>query len=176
MKRRTWVLGGAAIAAGAAGAGLSWQRFRLNASSGSPLGPDFWSQRFERPEGGELVLDSLRGAPLLLNFWATWCPPCVKEMPLLDDFHRQHQASGWKVLGLAIDSPTPVREFLTRRPMSFPIGLAGLGGTELSRTLGNPSGSLPFTVVVGANGMVIDRKLGALDDADLARWAAKGQT
>jgi thiol-disulfide isomerase/thioredoxin len=175
MKRRTWVLGGAAIAAGVAGAGLSWQRFRLNASSDSHLGPDFWSQRFERPEGGELVLDSLRGAPLLLNFWATWCPPCVKEMPLLDSFHRQHQASGWQVLGLAIDSPTPVREFLARRPMSFPIGLAGLAGTELSRTLGNPSGSLPFTVVV-RDGGIIDRKLGALDAADLARWVSQGRT
>lgn len=172
MKRRNWVLAGAAIAAGVAGAGLSWQRLRPGGNT--PLGPDFWSQRFERPEGGELVLDSLRGAPLLLNFWATWCPPCVKEMPLLDDFHRQHRASGWQVLGLAIDSPTPVREFLARRPMSFPIGLAGLGGTELSSALGNPSGSLPFTVVV-RDGGVIDRKLGALDASDLARWVSLGR-
>mgnify|MGYP000878715694 CR=1 FL=1 len=174
MKRRTWVLGGAAIAAGAAGAGLSWQRTRLTAGA-DELGPDFWSQRFERPEGGELALDSLRSARLLLNFWATWCPPCIKEMPLLDSFHRQHQAAGWQVLGLAIDSPTPVREFLARQPVAFPIGLAGLAGTELGRTLGNANGALPFTVVV-QDGRVIDRKLGALDEADLARWASEGRT
>ncbi len=176
MKRRAWVLAGAAIAAGAAGAGLSWQKTRLSGNSGTRLGPDFWAQRFERPEGGELVLDSLRSAPLLLNFWATWCPPCVKEMPLLDGFYRQQQDAGWRVLGLAIDSPTPVREFLAKRPVGFPIGLAGLSGTDLSRTLGNVDGSLPFTVVVGRDGRVIDRKLGALEASDLAGWAAKGQT
>lgn len=90
---------------------------------------------------------------------------------MIDTFHRQQQANGWRVLGLAIDSPTPVREFLAKRPVGFPIGLAGLGGTELSRTLGNPNGSLPFSVVVGRDGRVIDRKLGAIKPADLARWA-----
>ena len=172
MKRRSWVLGGAAIAAGAAGAGLSWQKLQPTGDSGGRLGPEFWSHRFERPEGGELALDSLRNAPLLLNFWATWCPPRVKEMPLLDGFYRQHQAAGWRVVGLAIDSPTPVREFLAKRPVGFPIGLAGLAGTDLGRTLGNANGSLPFTVVVGRDGTVIERKLGALDAADLARWEA----
>jgi hypothetical protein len=78
------------------------------------------------------------------------------------------------VVGLAIDSPTPVREFLARRPVGFPIGLAGLAGTDLSRTLGNANGSLPFTVVVGSDGRVIERKLGALSPADLARWAETG--
>ena len=176
MNRRGWMLSGAAIAAAAAGAGLSWQKTRLTGDSGTRLGPDFWAQRFGRPEGGELALDTLRSAPLLLNFWATWCPPCIKEMPLLDEFHRQQQGAGWHVLGLAIDSPTPVREFLAKRPVGFPIGLAGLAGTDLSHTLGNPDGSLPFTVVVGRDGRVIDRKLGALNEADLARWAAQGQT
>lgn len=172
MKRRSWVLGGAAIAASVAGAGLSWQKMQPTGDSGDRLGPEFWSQRFERPEGGELALDSLRNAPLLLNFWATWCPPCVKEMPLLDGFYRQQQAAGWRVVGLAIDSPTPVREFLAKRPVGFPIGLAGLAGTDLGRTLGNATGSLPFTVVIGRDGTVIERKLGAVDAADLARWAA----
>ncbi len=174
MNRRAWILGSVAVAAGAAGAALSWQKTRLTGDSGNQLGPDFWSQRFERPEGGELALESLRSASLLLNFWATWCPPCVEEMPLLDSFYRQHQGAGWQVVGLAIDSPTPVREFLARRPVGFPIGLAGLAGTDLSRTLGNANGSLPFTVVVGSDGRVIERKLGALSPADLARWAATG--
>jgi thiol-disulfide isomerase/thioredoxin len=170
MNRRTWVLGGVAAAALAGGAGFA-SRHRVTGAAGDALGPAFWALRFEQPGGGELALASLRGAPLLLNFWATWCPPCVREMPLIDEFHRQQQARGWNVVGLAIDSPTPVREFLARRPVGFPIGLAGLEGSELARTLGNPEGSLPFTVVLGRDARVIERKLGAIKPADLARWA-----
>lgn len=171
MNRRGWVLGTAAIAAGAAGVGLSWYRTRLTGGDDAALGAEFWGLRFEQPGGGELAMDSLRGAPLLLNFWATWCPPCVKEMPLLDAFYREQQARGWHVVGLAIDSPTPVREFLAKHPVTFPIGLGGLGGTELGRTLGNPSGALPFTVVIDRNARVMDRKLGALKSSDLSQWA-----
>ena len=171
MNRRNWILGGVAAAALAGGAGLASLN-RLSGDPGDTLGAEFWALRFEQPGGGELAFASLRGAPLLLNFWATWCPPCIREMPLIDEFHRQQQARGWHVVGLAVDSPTPVREFLARRPVSFPIGLAGLDGSELARTLGNPEGSLPFTVVLGRDGRVMDRKLGALKPADLARWAS----
>ena len=108
---------------------------------------------------------------MLLNFWATWCAPCVKEMPLLDQFHQVQRARGLSVVGLAVDSPTPVREFLSRRPMSFPIGLAGLDGVELARSLGNESGALPFSVLFGADGTVLTRKLGALHAEDLTEWA-----
>jgi thiol-disulfide isomerase/thioredoxin len=169
MNRRKVVFGAVGGTALAAGATAAWLRHSTRGDV-NLLGADFWSLRFEQPAGPELVMDSLRGAPLLLNFWATWCPPCIREMPLLDDFARQHQDSGWRVVGLAIDSPTPVREFLLKRPVSFPVGLAGLDGNDLAKRLGNPSGSLPFTVVVGRDAQVIDRKLGALKPEDLQRW------
>ena len=65
-----------------------------------------------------------------------------------------------------------VREFLARRPLRFPVGLAGLAGTDLARQLGNSAGGLPFTVALDASGRVIQRKLGATTYAELASWAA----
>jgi thiol-disulfide isomerase/thioredoxin len=133
-----------------------------------------WGLEFDRPEGGALAMQSLSGKPLLLNFWATWCPPCVEELPMLNAFYREHQARGWQVVGLAIDQPSAVRKFLTRIPLEFPVGMAGLGGTDLSRSLGNLTGGLPFTVVLGANGRVLHRKMGQITADDLQQWAKLG--
>ncbi|HEY0821470.1 MAG TPA: TlpA disulfide reductase family protein [Rhizobacter sp.] len=171
-RRQAMLTGGVALAAAGAGAGWAWWRHRDTAPDDEAV-QTVWGQRFERPEGGELDMASLRGQPVLLNFWATWCAPCIKEMPLLDAFYKEHKAKGWHVVGLAIDSPTPVREFLGKLPMSFPIGLAGLNGVELTRSLGNPSGSLPFTVAFDRQGAAVFRKLGLLKPEDLAAWAQK---
>jgi len=93
-------------------------------------------------------------------------------LPLLDDFYRINKAKGWQVVGLAIDQPSAVRGFLRKTPLTFAVGLAGLGGSELSRSLGNLSGSLPFSVVLGAGGEVLHRKMGSLTAAELALWAS----
>ena len=159
------------------GAGLAWWR-RSQPTGGAvagddPTPADLWSLRLDRPEGGTLDLATLRGKPLVLNFWATWCPPCLREMPALDRFHQTWGPKGWQVVGLAIDGPTPVRGFLAKTPVRFPIGLAGLDGTELVRTLGNPGGGLPFTVVIDAAGRVRQRKLGETSFDELAGWAAQ---
>jgi thiol-disulfide isomerase/thioredoxin len=174
MKRRKLVYGSVAVAAVAAGAGRSlWTSPSGSPSgaSGKSIGQGIWEKSFTRPEGGELAMALLRGRPLLLNFWATWCPPCVKEMPMIDAFFQAQRAANWQVVGLAVDSPTPVREFLARVPVSFPIGLAGMEGSELSRALGNPNGSLPFTVVLNQKGEVVVQKLGSIEPSDLAAWA-----
>jgi len=169
VKRRQILTGTVALAALAGGAGWAWWRGHASALSGPEQA--LWEQRFDRPAGGDLAMASFRGGPLVLNFWATWCAPCVKEMPMLDAFHRQQQAAGWQVVGLAIDGPTPVREFLSKVPVAFPIGLAGFTGVELARSLGNESGGLPFSVVFGRDGRVAVRKLGSLTSDDLASWA-----
>lgn len=165
MNRRAALAGGLAVAAGAAGLGLSWWRHSTTAAE---LPPDFWSLRFERPSGGELAFAALKGRPLLLNFWATWCAPCITEMPLIDAFARRR--SDWNVVGLAIDGPTPVREFLQQRPVGFSIGLAGLTGVDLTRALGNRDGGLPFTLLLDAAGRPVHHKLGALKAGELERW------
>ncbi len=161
MRRRELLLGGGALAALA---GLS------ACSRGAEPPAAFWSQSWESPNGQLLAAADLRGRPLLVNFWATWCPPCVEELPLLDQFYQSRRAQGWQLLGLAIDQPSAVRAFLARRLLSFPIGLAGLGGTELSRELGNSNGGLPFSVLFDPAGRLVERKLGRLHAEDLERW------
>jgi len=154
--------------AGLAGQGLAWWRFQ----PGEADLAGFWDQHFPTPEGGSLALSSLRGRPLLINFWATWCPPCVEELPLLDRFHAENKASGWQLLGLAVDQPEPVRRFLARAPVGFPVGMAGLAGVDLTRRLGNTAGGLPFSVLFAADGKLLHRKLGQLHADDLAAWRA----
>ena len=169
MKRRGWLMAGAGLAA--ATAGVAWQLRRLAGDADAAAGERLWPLTLPRPDGSPLALETLRGHPLVVNFWATWCVPCVREMPQLERFHRAYAARGWRVLGVAIDSPTPVREFLAKVPVSFDIGLAGFGGTDLARQWGNSAGALPFTVVLDARGRLRERKLGATDLAELSRWA-----
>ncbi|MFP5397584.1 MAG: TlpA family protein disulfide reductase [Gammaproteobacteria bacterium] len=167
MNRRSVVTVGVAAVAAATGIGWALRHQRRQAADDDGV----WALRFERPEGGELVMADLRGRPLVLNFWATWCPPCIKEMPELDRFHREFAPQGWQVVGLAIDGPTPVRDFLRRVSVGFAIGLAGLGGTDLVRRLGNAAGGLPFSVIFGRDGQVLHRKLGETSFDELAGWA-----
>lgn len=169
--RRAWLLGGVAATAAVAGAGAAWWRHQAATSdAGERLPAEFWSGRFERPEGAPLEMASLKGKPLLINFWATWCPPCIEELPMIDRFFRDQASNGWQVVGLAIDRPESVRKFLVRTPVSFPVGITGMEGTELVRQLGNSAGGLPFTIVLGANGAVAARKMGQLLPADLDAW------
>lgn len=171
-RRGVWMAGLGACAA-AAGAGLAWWRLQPGPSlSGAEA--DFWNSEFPGVTGAPLAMSAFRGRPLLLNFWATWCPPCVEELPLLNRFYREQRSKGWQVLGLAVDRAEPVAQFMARLPLEFPVGLAGLAGTELSRSLGNPSGALPFSVVFGAEGPIVHRKLGKLSADDLAQWALLG--
>ena len=142
---------------------------------GDQLTDAFWQQQFDTPQGTPLAWSALKGRPIVLNFWATWCPPCVKEMPELDRFQREFAAKGWKVVGLAVDGPTPVREFLAKVQVGFDIGLAGFGGTELSQTLGNTVGGLPFTVLIDAQGRVRQRIMGITDLARLSEQARRIQ-
>lgn len=169
--RRNWLFGGVAVAAAAAGAAGAWWRHGIGSQAGGEtLDAAFWSQTFDRPEGGQLALASLKGKPLLLNFWATWCPPCVEELPMLDRFFRDQASNGWQVAGLAIDQPSAVRKFLERTPVGFPNGMAGLQGTDLVKRLGNTGGGLPFTLVLDREGAVLARKMGKLEPSDLDAW------
>lgn len=176
MNRRNLALGGLAALAGLSGAGVAWQKFQPHGAGlggGAVPATDeaFWKLIFDTSDTQSLAMSSFRGKPLLVNFWATWCPPCIEELPLLDAFYQEQKGKNWQVLGLAVDQPSAVRKWLQAKPLSFPVAMAGLTGTELSKSLGNLAGSLPFTAVFGASGELLHRKTGKVSKEDLALWA-----
>lgn len=175
-RRRLMVAVAAAAGLGGLGVGL----YRRQMPAPRPAEPPvpgfeaalaaFWALELPSPQGETVALQRFRGHPLVVNFWATWCPPCVEELPLLDNYHRAHSVKGWVVLGVAVDQAAPVRAFLQKTPLRLPMVLAGTGGAELSRSLGNLAGALPFTVVLKADGQVVQRKMGKVNDADMKAW------
>jgi thiol-disulfide isomerase/thioredoxin len=131
----------------------------------------FWARRFAGLDGAELDVARWRGQPLLANFWATWCPPCVKELPEINQFYKEAHGQGWQVLGLAVDQLEPVKAFLQKTPLDFPIALAGADGLGLVRELGNAAGGLPFSIAFNAEGEINWRRLGVTHLEELRELA-----
>lgn len=169
-KRRQLIYLAAAGGAALTGAAFALWRYRLTEPEDGALAA-LWALEAELPTGGIYKLSELKGKPLVVNFWATWCPPCVEEMPLLDAFYRQNSAKGWQMVGLAADNAKSVTKFLGQTPVQFPTPLAGLAGIELSRTLGNLTGALPFTVVINSQGTIALRHMGKLSAEQIAAFA-----
>ena len=151
------LIGGACLAGGA---WLAWREDRGRADSGAAALETFFSAQWSDAEGRPFDGQALRGRPLILNFWATWCPPCVEEMPELEALHRELSASGVQIVGIGIDSEAKIRQFAKTSGYSYPLLPAGAGGAELTRAMGNASAALPFTVVVGRDGLIRERILG----------------
>lgn len=121
-------------------------------------------------DGGEIDLQSLRGKTVLVNFWATWCGPCIEEMPLLDRFADSRKDSGLVVLGIAVDDREAVREFLQEHPVGYPIGLGTAGSPDESTTFGNRRGVLPYSVLIDASGVITRSEVGSFDEDELVAW------
>ena len=145
---RRYLIWGAGAAAAVAGVGVALWRFEPQDVANSASHP-FWGQQFETPSGEALAMAGFQGKPLLLNFWATWCPPCIEELPMIEAFWRENTANGHQVVALA---------------------MAGLAGTELAKSLGNAAGGLPFTVFFKADGSIWRQKMGQLTPDDLSQW------
>ena len=155
------------LGAGSLAAGIGvWVAKNSDYSSLRPA--PLWSLKLPMPSGGQLALASFRGRPLLINFWAPWCAPCVEEMPLLNHLYTQHAANGFQLLGIAADKSESVTQFLKRTPLQFPIALAGFEGVALSQSLGNASGGLPYSLLFDTKGAILFSKQGALTTNDIS--------
>lgn len=113
------------------------------------------------------------GRTTLVNVWATWCAPCLKEMPELQAFSREQGANGTQVVGIALDDDTAVRAFLQAHAIGYPSLVDIPGPADAGVRLGNPAGVLPYSVLVAPDGRLLKTRIGPFNDAaDIATWAA----
>jgi len=191
MKRRTVLLGLGGLAAMAVSGWAAWRASSRSAPAANrAVGPSAESVRAQpNPralydaqlpglDGQEFLLSSLKGRPVVVNFWATWCAPCVQEMPYLDSMSKE--LPDIVFVGIGIDTAQNIAQFVAKIPVSYRLLVAGHAGIALVRELGNSAGGLPFTLLFDANGSIFDSILGQIEPVDLRqridRLVAKSKT
>ena len=128
-----------------------------------------FSNAWITPDGTPLNTQEWSGKVIVLNFWASWCPPCVEEIPQLEKLHQEFSRENVLFVGIAIDSPSNVREFLKNTQVSYPIAMGGVNGAAIYKGLGNTQSALPYTALISPNGEVISTKLGKIDEDSLRK-------
>ena len=111
------------------------------------------------------------GRPVLVNLWASWCGPCIEEMPELQRFAAEQGANGVQVVGIALDDAASVQTFLERIPVAYPILIDAPGPADAGVRLGNPKGVLPYSVLVSADGMLLKQRIGPFAPGEISGWA-----
>jgi thiol-disulfide isomerase/thioredoxin len=154
------LVAGTALAAGALVAPTVFRR-------GDPVAAALAGANLVDLQGKSRSLSEWRGILLVANFWATWCAPCLEEIPLLMSARRLRAGKGVEIVGIAIDQGAKVAQFAAKMQIDYPILVAGSDGLELIRALGNRSGGLPFTVFIDRHGRPAQTKLGVLRQPEL---------
>ncbi len=173
MNRRRWLgLGVLAAGFGGFGAWVASRRYAIGDADREAVELLF---RLTLPdaEGRPVALATLRRQPVVVNFWATWCPPCVEEMPELSGIGDEFRSRGLQIVGIGIDSAPNIGQFSRKSPMGYPLLVAGNNALELVRRLGNRAGALPFTVVLARDGSIAWRTLGRFKSAELRSAIAR---
>jgi thiol-disulfide isomerase/thioredoxin len=177
MTRASLLIVAVAVLAGAAGLFLGRLVFAPDAAPSMPTGVEsvgVGDRRIDAAvqdlEGKPRQLAEFDGAPLVINFWATWCPPCVRELPLLDRWNEQE---GLRVVAIALETDRqPVLDFVRAQGLRLPVRIAAPGREDLSTRYGNARGVLPFSVLLDGAGRVLAQRVGELDEAQLEQWRA----
>ena len=165
--RKIWLFGiPLALAALAMGIWLAQARHAPRTPAASAVAA-LWQLRFPDVQGNAQPLSQWRGHIVVLNFWASWCAPCRKEIPDFVALRTQFQPKGVEFVGIAIDNSANVAQFLQRLPVNYPILIGEGAAHNLARQLGNPGGALPYTIVLDRDGHIVLSHLGRLPRATL---------
>lgn len=170
-------LGAIALAAAAAGLGLSlWMGHspppqspageRASVHAGLEIGSPRPGFTLPDLDGQPRSIDEWDGKVLLVNFWATWCPPCKKEIPAFIRLQERYGDAGLQVIGIAIDQADLVRDFAAAMGVNYPLLVGGMGGAEVTEAWGNRFGTLPYSVLVDRQGRVAATRLGELTEEE----------
>ena len=136
---------------------------RTSTIAAEPIGqrrPDF---RLADASGQTVSVDQFDGQVMLVNFWATWCAPCVEEMPMLSQLQRDYAGRGFSVVGIALDEPQRAQAFAEELGVDYPVLFGVADAMVVGRRYGNGTGMLPYSVLVDANGIIRWTRLGVLD-------------
>ncbi len=167
-RSRAWLVAAVALTALFAGLLVAIQRYSPNAPGASAEA--FFAQTFKDLDGEPRAMAQWQGQLVVVNFWATWCPPCIEEMPDLQRVHDEYRSRGVVVVGLGIDSPSALKRFRDEHALALPLFAAGAAGSELGKTLGNGSGALPYTLLIDRKGRIVRARLGQIAPAELRSW------
>jgi thiol-disulfide isomerase/thioredoxin len=167
VNRRQWILISAISLLALAAGVFSSHWISKTGLASDPSIKSFFSNTWQSPDGKPVNTENWQGKVLVVNFWASWCPPCVEEMPTLDKIQAEYAAKNVLIVGIGIDSPSNIRDFLSKTPVDYPIVIGGLNGSNISKEMGNSQGALPYTVVINAKGKSTYTKLGKISGDEL---------
>jgi len=126
-----------------------------------------FATRLNDSNGKPQALAQWQGRTLVVNFWATWCPPCREEMPAFSRLQSRYAASGVRFVGIALDTPENVAAFVRQVQVSYPLLMGDAEGLELTQQLGNARLALPYTVVLDAHAKARLIRLGEVSESEL---------
>lgn len=116
--------------------------------------------------GADLDIRAGTGKPKLLNFWASWCRPCVEELPLLEAYAADH-SNALEIIAVAIDTLPHVKTFLEKYPLTLPVAVGTISANELMTEWGNDKSILPFSALLDAEGNLLKVHAGPFDKNSL---------
>jgi peroxiredoxin len=176
LGRGNWLILGLAVLLAALGGYLQHRQRPAGTPPPTLLGQPLPPLVLPDLDGKPHRLDDYRGRRLLLNFWASWCAPCLREMPALAEAQAKFGEQGAIVIGIAMDEPAHVRAFLATHAVDYPILIGDMGPPSTSLKLGNTQQVLPYSVLIDTDGRILAAHAGPLSAAQLAHWLAPAST